>query len=393
MDELILFHESEKIYRDLQGAAAQNAPFEGAARLLSFAAKHGLSGNLWQRYFAYCLGMDENPYSLAAERKGKVTGTLRDLALKEAGLLRELYFYFPCEDYLSDFTGPGEEKLCGEKIRLLSDALSKTGNAEEFLLVLDRFYETWGCGSFAFHRAFGIKEQEEGVRLAPIEGMDAISLSDLVGYEKAKKKLTDNTESFLSGQRANNCMLYGDAGTGKSSSIKAIANQYFPKGLRLIELYKHEIRLLPRVIEKVRDRNYRFIVYMDDLSFEEFETDYKYLKAAIEGGLRGKPENLLIYATSNRRHLIRESFSDRDGSDLHRNETVQEKQSLSARFGVSIYFGSPEKKEYHEIVRRLSERAGINLPEKELFAQADQWEIMHGGRSGRTAQQFINHLL
>ena len=171
-------------------------------------------------------------------------------------------------------------------------------------------------------------------------------LCDVIGYESAKKKLVENTESFLNGRRANNCLLYGAAGTGKSTSVKALANHYYGRGLRIIEVYKHQLGSLRGLITRLRNRNYKFILYMDDLSFEEFEVEYKYLKALIEGGLEKRPDNLLIYATSNRRHLIRENFSDKRerGEDMHAGDTVQEKLSLSARFGVTIFTESPIKK-------------------------------------------------
>ena len=219
-------------------------------------------------------------------------------------------------------------------------------------------------------------------------------LDDLVGYENAKKKLIDNTKAFVEGKKANNCLLFGDAGTGKSSSIKAILNQYYDQGLRMIEVYKHQFQDLNDVIAQIKNRNYKFIIYMDDLSFEEFEIEYKYLKAVIEGGLEKKPENVLIYATSNRRHLIRETFKDKQDrdEDMHTNDTVQEKLSLVARFGVTIYFGSPDKKAFQEIVRTLAIKNGISLPEEELLLEANKWELSHGGLSGRTAQQFIDYL-
>src|SRR5699024_3904267 len=163
------------------------------------------------------------------------------------------------------------------------------------------------------------------------------------------------------------CLLFGDAGTGKSTSIKAILNQYYEEGLRMIEVYKHQFQDLNDIIAQIKNRNYRFIIYMDDLSFEEFEIEYKYLKAVIEGGLEKKPDNILIYATSNRRHLIRENFSDKEETteDMHTSDTVQEKLSLVYRFGVSIYFGSPSKKEFQNIVKVLAERQGIDMPQEE----------------------------
>ena len=220
-------------------------------------------------------------------------------------------------------------------------------------------------------------------------------LEDLVGYESAKQKLIENTEAFLDGRPCNNCLLFGDAGTGKSSSIKGILNRYYERGLRIIEVYKHQIRDINDVIAQIKNRNYKFIIYMDDLSFEDYETEYKYLKAVIEGGLEKKPDNILIYATSNRRHIVREKFSDKAerDDDLHTNDTVQEKISLAYRFGVWIFFARPNKKEFDIIVKTLADRYGVKMEESELLLEANKWELSHGGLSGRCAQQFIDHLL
>ena len=251
-------------------------------------------------------------------------------------------------------------------------------------------------GKLGLHKAFRLEhlQTEANVRIVPITKIAHVQLDDLVGYEIAKKKLIDNTEAFIQGKRANNCLLFGDAGTGKSSSIKAILNQYYSQGLRIIEVYKHQFQDLNDVIAQIKNRNYKFIIYMDDLSFEEFEIEYKYLKAVIEGGLERKPENVLIYATSNRRHRIKETFKDKADRDeeLHTNDTVQEKLSLVARFGVTIYFGKPDKKEFQEIVRKLAQKSGIDMPEDELLLEANKWELSHGGLSGRTAQQFVDYL-
>ena len=217
-------------------------------------------------------------------------------------------------------------------------------------------------------------------------------LDDLVGYERQKKKLVDNTLSFVNGQAANNCLLFGDAGTGKSSSIKAIMNEFYSKGLRLIEVYKHQFKDLPKIISQIKSRNYKFIIYMDDLSFEEFEIEYKYLKAVIEGGLETKPDNVLIYATSNRRHLIKESFDDvKDYKpELHSSDTVQEKLSLVARFGVTIYYGAPEKQEYDDIVINLAKKEWHRNGHRRALLEAGRWgNSNHGGRSGRCAQQLL----
>jgi predicted AAA+ superfamily ATPase len=189
-------------------------------------------------------------------------------------------------------------------------------------------------------------------------------------------------------------LLYGDAGTGKSSSIKACINEFYDRGLRIIEIYKHQFKELNYVISQIKNRNYKFIIYMDDLSFEEFETDYKYLKAIIEGGIEKKPENILIYATSNRRHFIRESYADKlDSDDMHKNDTVQEKLSLYHRFGITIYYGAPNKDEYLNIVSHLKDRYHLDMEESELFAEANKWELTHGGYTGRAAKQLIDYLL
>ena len=215
-----------------------------------------------------------------------------------------------------------------------------------------------------------------------------------MGYELQKAKLIENTEAFVEGREANNVLLYGDAGTGKSSSVKAVLNEYYGRGLRMIEVYKHQFKTLSDVLAQIKDRNYKFIIYMDDLSFEDYELEYKYLKAILEGGLGKRPKNVLIYATSNRRHLIREKFSDKRELDdeLHMNDTVQEKLSLASRFGVTIYYGSPDKREFERIVGALADRYGLDMPKEELYLEANRWELTHGGLSGRTAAQFITYL-
>ena len=257
------------------------------------------------------------------------------------------------------------------------------------------FYKEFGVGKLGLHKAFRVAHVGDDVQIEPITNIAHVKLEDLVGYELQKKKLIDNTEAFVEGRSANNCLLFGDAGTGKSSSIKAILNRYYDRGLRIIEVYKHQFQDLNEVIAQIKNRNYKFIIYMDDLSFEEFEIEYKYLKAVIEGGLEKKPDNILIYATSNRRHLIKESFRDNEElhGDLHSNDTIQEKLSLVSRFGVTIYFGSPDKKEFQQIVRTLAERNGIDMPEDQLLLEANKWELSHGGLSGRTAQQFVDYVL
>ena len=286
------------------------------------------------------------------------------------------------------------QRIC-TRICELAEQFSHDHTPLEMKDTLTRFYKEYGVGKFGLHKSFRVVHDHEGVRIEPILNIAHVSLDDLVGYEIPKRKLTDNTDAFVAGRKANNCLLFGDAGTGKSSCIKAIANEYYDRGLRIIEVYKHQFQDLNQVISQIKNRNYKFIIYMDDLSFEDFEIEYKYLKAVIEGGLEKKPENVLIYATSNRRHLIRENYSDKEEirQDMHTGDTVQEKLSLVHRFGVTIYFGAPDKKQFQAIVKTLAERSGLELPEEELLMEANKWELSHGGLSGRTAQQFVDYLL
>ena len=288
-------------------------------------------------------------------------------------------------------------KNVSEKVRSLSKKLEQTENEKEFFDVITGFYKDYGVGMFGLNKAFRIEEKPQGgILFRPINNMDTVMLSDLVGYEIQKKKLVENTEAFVKGKRANNVLLFGDSGTGKSTSIKAIVNQYYDDGLRMIEIYKHQFQYLSTVIADIKNRNYKFIIYMDDLSFEEFEIEYKYLKAVIEGGVETRPDNILIYATSNRRHLIKENWNDRNdqdnNNDKHHSDTVEEKLSLVNRFGVTISYEKPSQKEYFNIVVSLAERAGITMSEEELTREANKWELSHGGISGRTAQQFVDYL-
>lgn len=380
--------------------------------LTELSVSHGFEGNLWHTYLTYLMVSHENAYSTSCEIVGPVEGSINIAALHDFKIFKELFDYdfqnlgeVLGEDGLAmirDYKGVnGHGQVFNERIRDricdLAKVLDGTKCAEEFKEKVTQFYKEFGVGKLGLHKAFRIEHTEEGARIVPITKIAHVHLDDLVGYEMAKKKLIDNTEAFVMGRKSNNCLLFGDAGTGKSSSIKAILNQYYDQGLRMIEVYKHQFQDLNDVIAQIKNRNYKFIIYMDDLSFEEFEIEYKYLKAVIEGGLERKPENILIYATSNRRHLVRERAGDKlevgADDDIHSSDTVQEKLSLVYRFGVRIYFGAPDRKEFHTIVKTLAKRNGITMPEDQLLLEAGKWEISHGGLTGRTAQQFIDHLL
>ena len=380
-----------------------------ANQLIELASTYGFEGNLWHCFLAFSLANHENAYSTACEIVGEVQGSLNELALQDFKILKQLFDYdirFLDRDgeeiwaNLAAYRAAnGNSKVFNKRIRdrivELAVSLEAAADESEFKKIVTGFYREFGVGKYGLNKAFRLDESDEGVVIEPITNVEHVYLKDIIGYELQKKKLIDNTEAFIKGKAANNALLYGDAGTGKSSSIKAILNEYYDQGLRIIEVYKHQFRMLSDVLEQVKDRNYKFIIYMDDLSFEDCESEYKYLKAIIEGGLGRRPKNVLIYATSNRRHLIREKFSDKRDLDdeLHENDTVQEKLSLAARFGVSIYFGSPDKKQFQHIVKTLAEKYNVVMPEEELLLAANRWELSHGGLSGRTASQFITHLL
>lgn len=384
--------------------------FECLKRLMELAESHGLEGNLWHSFIAFLLVNNENAYSRACEIRGEVEGSINEIAKHDFAILREYfdfdlmqlgrYFAVDCMEAVTDYKGTSGSgavfnRRIRDRIRELCCHLEQAKNVDEFGMAVTEFYREFGVGKLGLHKAFRIEHRESGAEIVPITNIAHVKLDDLVGYELAKQKLIDNTEAFVNGKEANNCLLYGDAGTGKSTSIKAIANQYYDRGLRLIEVYKHQFCDLNDVIAQIKNRNYKFIIYMDDLSFEEFEIEYKYLKAVIEGGLEKKPDNVLIYATSNRRHLIREKFSDKEEvrEDMHTSDTVQEKLSLYARFGVTIYYGAPNKKEFQNIVEVLAQKYQVHMDTEELLLEANRWELSHGGLSGRTAQQFINYLL
>ncbi len=386
--------------------------YEQMKALLDLSTQYGFDKNLWHNYLTFILLTNENSFSMTSEKVGANDGTVNHFAKGDFAVFKKLFDF--------DF-GPVEEALeidcfstvcnyrsiqkkermynknVSEKVQAVSEKIEQAEDAEEIFRIVTDFYAAYGVGMFGLNRAFRIKHLENGVEFLPINNTERVVLDDLIGYEIQKKKLIDNTEAFIKGLPCNNVLLCGDAGTGKSTSIKALLNEYYDQGLRMIEIYKHQFQDLSSIIAQVKNRNYRFIIYMDDLSFEDFEIEYKYLKAVIEGGMETKPDNVLIYATSNRRHLIKETWNDRDdmevGAGLHRSDTMQEKLSLVARFGVTIFYGKPSQKEYFTIVKELRKRyPSITVSDEELCTEANKWELSHGGISGRTAQQFINYM-
>ena len=255
---------------------------------------------------------------------------------------------------------------------------------------LASFYRAQGYGFFAQSSAFAV--QDDG-SVAPIVHPDAIRLRELPGYERQKQQILKNTLAFLDGREANNILLYGDKGTGKSSTVKAVVNEYADRGLKIIEMSPRHITCFPKIFAETLRSPFRFIVFLDDLSFSREDDNFAALKAFIEGGLAGKPSNLVIYATSNRRHLIRETFADREGDEVRVRDSLETVTSLSDRFGLEITFSVPDKDEYLYIVDQLAAESGLTLPAEQLHLLAERFALRRNGRSPRTARQFISQQL
>lgn len=407
MDELILFsplcNDEEikkclKLYNDVIKTNCHEKNNQFVSLLLKLAEKYNLYGNLFNSLLTNLLINNENSFTLALERKKEISENLKNVIMNDFTIIYNMFntqfeHLLPAHQSLINNFKPSKPVINQELFDVLNKLqidLTNCKDVNEFYNTLKTFYATYGVGKFGLNKAF----RYENNQISPIIHIGNGRLKDLVGYEMQKQQLRENTEAFLAGKRANNVLLYGDSGTGKSSSIKALLNEYYRDGLRMVEIYKHQFKYLPGIIQELQSRNYKFILFMDDLSFEEFEIEYKYLKAVIEGGLEKKPDNILIYATSNRRHLVKQTWSDRqDQDEINVNDAKQEKTSLSARFGVKILYTHPDRQNYLNIVDGLAKQYNLNIDKDELHQKALTWEIRHGGFSGRTAKQFINAML
>ena len=359
------------------------------SKLLDFGISLGLDGNLYKKYILYTLIYNDNSYTRSIEKGLKSSGSSKyiDLDLK---YFYDLYNKNIDLDEALDFKF---ESMIGDKnlVKLIDDLYKKiNGSFDNFKKVILDFYDKNGLADMAIYKAFRV---DDGM-LKPIKNVLDVTFDDLIGYDEQKRLLKENTLNFIHGRKYNNVLLYGESGTGKSTSVKALLNEYFNSGLRIIEVYKHQMEEISKIINKLKNRPYYYIIYMDDLSFEENEIEYKYLKSVIEGGIEPKPDNVVIYATSNRRHLIKETMADNGGvfDDLHRSETQAEKLSLAYRFGLQIYYSSLSPMQFREMVKELALRNDINIEEELLIKEATKWELTYGSLSGRCATQFINYL-
>lgn len=354
----------------------------------------------WQSYLVARILEDENPFSIRAER-GEASPLHAAQARRDLATLRTL-FELDAKTVLGlvEDAAPGlgvwvpwtapyrnDEDSHRNNIARKLEASEDWGACAELLA---DYYARHGAGVFGRYRAF----RWRGGRLHPVSNPDPVRLEQLIGYEEFGGPLVKNTERFLSGLPAHHALLYGLPGTGKSSTVKALLNEYAGTGLRLVEVAKEDLRDLPRILEELRGRGPKFLLFVDDLSFEEHEVEYKSLKALLEGSVEEPPENVRLYATSNRRNVIRENFSDRGelDDDVHVRDTMQEKLSLVARFGLRLTFPTPDQRRYLEIVCGLAQKRGIDISDEEITERALLWDRWHAGRSGRTARQFVDEL-
>ena len=310
------------------------------------------------------------------------SGKTMDAVRRDLATLKELSMLKP-EDIIGAY--PRRAEFGDDPLSLLP--AWECGTTEITTEGIVRFHIANGCGEYAKYIAF---VRRDG-RSIPITNPDLVRIDSLKGYEEIRKPVVDNTVAFIDGLPANNCLLFGDRGTGKSSTVKALLNEYCDRGLRLIELPKQYLNEFPDIVQEIAGLPLKFIIFIDDLSFQSGDPNYTALKSILEGGISSRPDNALIYATSNRRHILTETFSAREGDDLHRSDTIQESLSLSDRFGVQVCFLAPGRTIYYNIIHSLATERGIDIDSKELEMAAERWATKKGGRSPRTAVQFIDY--
>ncbi len=378
-----------------------------------------LVGDAWQNHLLDRLLADENPFSRKAQR-GDLAGIGESLLAQTGRDLAALRTLFaldaervaraaahaagaePDDGWIGwhrfmPLDADRDARLHTPRGRELKERLAADADWPALVPELAAYYARVGAGLFGRFRAFRwARDDDRGPgHLEGIPAPDPIRLDQLIGYDRQRELVLQNTEQFLAGFPANSVLLYGDRGTGKSSTVKALLNAYAERGLRLIEVAKDDLADFPRIIAQVRDRQERFILFVDDLSFDEGERDYRGLKAVLEGSIEARPRNVVLYATSNRRHLVQERWTDRESqleAEVHGQDTMQEKLSLSDRFGIRAVFASPDQRSYLQIVEALVSQRGFQLDPEDLRRRALQWAERHNGRSGRTARQFADHL-
>lgn len=346
--------------------------------VVNFAETEGVTEDSLREYVASKLANDENVLSSLVREKKAVGDDLLKLAMLDIDMIFNRIFNAKIK-YKPSGNDTG---FCDAYVNSIR-SITKSESPDALLESLVNHYETLGNGLLSRYIAFRFDGELSG-----IPNSDKSTFDEIVGMEHQKKVLIDNTKAFVDGKFANNVLLFGDRGTGKSSSVKALLNMFEGRGLRVIELPKSAITKIPQLTKELEASPHKYILFLDDLTFERHDTEYRALKIAMEGQLQATAGNVLVYATSNRRHLIRETWADRDGGEVHVNDNKQEMLSLAERFGISLFFPAPDAKQYIEIVRILLLRHGIEMTE-EIKKEAVRWEMNYGGKSGRCAKQFV----
>lgn len=369
--------DDELIHRFSEAADSQLGKNDRIRAYAALADRIYRSGGSLSSYVSRLVFEDDNLYVRLRSRGEEIPAHIDEALAHELSVLSELAS-LSREDFREalgvDYVSP-----------FPTERIDLGGLYEERMRNVSRY----GYGIFSSSAMFRLSDDG---KIEPIVSADKIAMESFIGYEAERKAVVENTRAHLEGRPAANVLLCGDAGTGKSSTVKAVANEFFKDGLRLIELRKDQLRFLPTVMNAISENPLHFIIFIDDLSFNQNDDSFSMLKAALEGSAAAKADNAVIYATSNRRHIIKESFSDRDGDDVHRNDTMQETLSLSERFGLVILYQKPNRTLYLEIVRKLAERRGITMPTAELEVAAEAFALKRGSRSARCAEQFIDSL-
>ena len=392
LDSLILFRQKpDSLLRRLM-ATEEAVRVAAQGELVALAVENGWQGDLWRCCIARELVSSENPFSLTWERHSGGQDTLEALALADMKLFFELLNAPPegrAWPLLRNFRHESRRTADCASFLAFSGELAAAGSPEGLLDRLTAFYQTRGVGLLGMGQVFRARRTGDGAELVSVEDRPPVRLADLVGYRQQKDLLIRNTEAFLRGKGSNNVLLYGDAGTGKSSTVKAICNEFAAEGLRLVEVKKNQLYQIPDLMDKLAANPLKFILFIDALSFTANDDNFAALKAILEGSVGGRARNIAVYATSNRRHLIKETLTDRTGDDIHEADTRQELMSLSARFGLTVTFQRPEKARFEAILTELAKQHHIEMPHDQLLVKAEAFAIRAGGRSPRVAKQFI----
>lgn len=351
-------------------------------------------GTYWENYIFRLTAESENYFSLSAE-KGETDEITEMLAQGDLAMIRDLLnldwkavaeFFDPSRPCVCCLTPPIEED---GRASLIREALSQRLSLSESVKKMENYYRLHLCGIIGKYRAFLWNGSLKGIK-----DHDPVTFDDLIGYDIQQQQLIRNTGVFVNGGKANNVLLYGDKGTGKSSSVKALLNYFAYSGLRMISVPKARIFDITKIMDMVAGRGCCFIIFIDDLSFESTEIEYKHFKSVLEGGVEVQPKNVLVYVTSNRRNLVKETWTDRNSQDgeIFAQDGIQERQSLADRFGLTITFYAPDKELYSEIIKSLAEKEGLDLSDHQLMEEANKWDMRQTSRSGRSAKQFITHI-